>query len=321
LKFSVLDSAPVRRGGTRANALTECLARARLLDDLGCHRLWFTEHHLAPDVASSSPLTLVGQAATQTRQMRLGAGGVMIRNHAPPVAAEQAVTLSLLHPGRVDLGLGRSGGSEPATDVRTRRTVVDYGSFEVDVAETVHHLDRLGADGVQVFVLAGSRETADFAGRQGLGMAVAGHIAPAGMDGAVAAYRDCFRPSAGRDRPWAVLCLPILVANSDDEAWWWFRSVQRRYLDRLRTGGAPMRPPEDAELDWSPSERYRVEAMLDAALVGSDATVRARLHEAARRWVPDEVMAMTDLPDSNMMMSSHARLAELVAALPTAHRA
>jgi luciferase family oxidoreductase group 1 len=316
LRFSALDSAPVRLAGTGADALAECLTRARRLEELGCHRLWFTEHHLAPDVASSSPLTLAGQAATQTRQLRLGAGGVMIRNHAPLIAAEQAVTLSLLHPGRVDVGLGRASGSDLTTDKLIRRTVLNYDSFEDDVAETVHYLDELGADGVQVFVLATSPGTASFAARHGLGLAVAGHIAPAGMDGTLAAYRDCFRARPGRMRPWIVLCLPVLIADSGDEAWWWFRSVQRRYLDRLRTGGAPMRPPEAAELDWSASERYRVEAMLDAALVGSDSTVREHLLDVSRRWAPDEIMAMTDLPDSGMTISSYVRLAGLVADLP-----
>ena len=152
----------------------------------------------------------------------------MIRNHAPLVAAEQVVTLSLLHPGRVDLGLGRSGGSEPATDSRIRRTVLAYDSFEEDVAETVHFVDELGADRVQVFVLGSSKGTASFAGRQGLGLALAGHIEPAGLDGAVAAYRDCFRPQRDQDRPWLVLCLPVLIAETDEEARWWFRSVQRR---------------------------------------------------------------------------------------------
>lgn len=300
----------MRLGATGAQALAECLARARVLDGLGYYRLWFTEHHLAPDVASSSPLTLVGQVATQTRGLRLGAGGVMIRNHAPLVAAEQAVTLSLLHPGRIDLGLGRSGGSDQSTDVMIRRTVLGYNSFEDDVRAAIYHLEHLGADGVQVFVLGSSRETASFDGREGLGMAVAGHIEPAGIDGAVAAYRSCFRPRSGRDRPWVVLCLPILVADSDDEASWWFRRVQRRYLDRLRCGGAPMRPPEAAELDWSASERYRVEAMLAAALVGSDRTVQSRLLDVGRRWAPDEVMAMTDLPDFEATINSHVRLIE-----------
>lgn len=291
------------------------MERARHLDELGCHRLWFTEHHLAPDVASTSPLLLVGQAATGTSHVRLGAGGVMIRNHAPLIAAEQGLTLSVLHPGRVDLGLGRAGGSEPATDVRIRRTPVEYDSFQDDVRETVDTLDRLGAEGVQVFVLASSRETAAFAGREGLGLAVAGHIAPAGIDGALSAYRERFRPRPRRDRPVAVLCLPIMVADSDDEARWWFRSVQRRYLDRLRTGGAPLLPPEAAELDWSASERYRVDGMLDAALVGSAATVRAKLRDVVRRWAPDEVMAMSDLPDSGATLRSYAHLAEITSGL------
>jgi luciferase family oxidoreductase group 1 len=316
MQFSALDSAPVRAGGTAADALAASLARAEHLDALGCHRLWFTEHHLAPDVASSTPLLLAGQAATRTRRLRLGAGGVMIRNHAPLVAAEQAATLSLLHPGRVDVGLGRSGGSEPATDVRIRRTVQDYDTFDDDVRETVHLLDRLGADGVEVFVLAASPGTATFAAREGLGLAVAGHVAPADLDRTVAAYREQFRPRARG--PYVLVCLPVLVAESDDAARWWHRSVEQRYLDRLRTGGAPMRRPEDAALDWSASERYRVGAMLEAALVGSAETVRRRLRDVDRRLAPDEVMAMTDLPDPAVTIDSYTRLAEVVAAVAPA---
>ena len=318
MRFGVLDSAPVCAGGSVADALAGSLARAGRLEELGCHRLWFTEHHLAPDVASSSPLTLVGQAALRTDRMRLGAGGVMIRNHAPLVAAEQAATLSLLHPGRVDVGLGRSGGSEPTTDLRIRRTVLPYDSFDDDVRETVHHLDQLGADGVEVFVLAASPGTATFAAREGLGLGVAGHVAPADMDRTVAAYRERCRPRStlgepGRDRPHVVVCLPVVVGESDDEAHWWHRCVQQRYLDRLRTGGAPLRRPDDVELDWSAGERYRVDGMLEAALVGSADTVRAQLRDVARRLAPDEVMAMTDLPDSEVTVRSYTRLAEIAA--------
>jgi luciferase family oxidoreductase group 1 len=318
VRFGALDSAPVRAGASVGDALAEALARAARLEELGGHRLWFTEHHLAADVASSSPLTLVGAAAARTRRIRLGAGGVMIRNHAPLVAAEQAATLSLLHPGRVDVGLGRSGGSEPATDARIRRTVLAYDSFDDDVRETVHLLDRLGADGVEVFVLAASPATATFAAREGLGLAVAGHVAPADMDRTVAAYREHFRSRGGR--PCVVACLPVLVAGSDDEARWWFRSVQQRYLDRLRTGGAAMRPPDEVELDWSASERYRVEGMLEGALVGSVETVRRRLLDVDRRLAPDEVMAMTDLTDSDVTMRSFAALAEVVTTSPEAAR-
>jgi len=321
VRFSALDSAPVRLGGTGAGALTEALARAGHLDELGCHRLWFTEHHLAPDVASSSPLTLAGQAATRTRRLRLGAGGVMIRNHAPLVAAEQAAMLSALYPGRIDVGLGRSGGSEPTTDLRIRRTVLDYDSFDDDVRETVHHLDVLGADGVEVFVLGASPATAVLAAREGLGLAVAGHVAPADMDRTIAAYRERFRPLPGcdrpcRDHPYVVLCLPIVVADSDDDARRWHRCVQQRYLDRLRTGGAPMRRPDEVDLDWSAGERYRVDGMLEAALVGSADTVRGQLLDVVRRLAPDEVMAMTDLPDPEVTMSSYGRLAEIAESVP-----
>lgn len=315
MKFSVLDSAPVRVDGTGADALTESLVRAQHLDQIGCHRLWFTEHHLAPDVASSSPLTMVGQAASRTTRLRLGAGGVMIRNHPPLVVAEQVVTLSLLYPDRIDLGIGRSGGSDPTTDTRIRRTILDYNSFDEDVTETAHHLAQLGAAGVQMFVLASSSEIARFAGRWGFGLAVAGHVAPTGIEGAITAYRESYRARQEPGHPWIVLCLPILVADSDDNARRWFRSVQRRYLDRLRTGGAPMVPPDAADLDWSASERYRVDGMLEAAIVGSSRTVKRLLDEVQLRWAPDELMAMTDLPNTEITASSHTLLAELISAL------
>jgi luciferase family oxidoreductase group 1 len=242
----------------------------------------------------------------------------MIRNHAPLVAAEQAAMLSQLYPGRLDVGLGRSGGSEPTTDLRIRRTVLDYDSFDDDVRETVHHLGALGADGVEVFVLAATPGTATFAAREGLGLALAGHVAPDGIDRAVAAYRQHFRSWPGRDRPHVVLCLPVLVADSDDEARWWHRCVQQRYLDRLRTGGAPMRRPDEVDLDWSGSERYRVDVMLEAAVVGSADTVRRQLRALVGRLAPDEVMAMADLPDPGVTLRSDALLAEIAAGLTTA---
>jgi alkanesulfonate monooxygenase SsuD/methylene tetrahydromethanopterin reductase-like flavin-dependent oxidoreductase (luciferase family) len=169
---------------------------------------------------------------------------------------------------------------------------------------------------VQVFVLGASPATAVLAAREGLGLAVAGHVAPVDMDRTVAAYRERYRPRPGRDRPCVVLCLPILVAGSDDEARSWHRCVQQRYLDRLRTGGAPMRRPDDVDLDWSASERYRVEGMLEVALVGSADTVRGQLHDVVQRLAPDEVMAMTDLPDPEVTIGSYTGLAEIAESIP-----
>ena len=245
MKFSVLDSAPVRVDGTGAEALTESLERAQQLDQIGCHRLWFTEHHLAPDVASTSPLTMVGQVAARTTNLRLGAGGVMIRNHPPLVVAEQAATLSLLYPDRIDLGIGRSGGSDHTTDTRIRRTIMDYNTFDEDVDETIYLLGQLGATEVTVFILASSPDTAQFAGRRGLGLAVAGHVAPAGIESAITAYRESFRArqqagptlggavSAGPHR--AVRCgRPVVVPQRST-------ALPRSTAHRWGADGAPCR--------------------------------------------------------------------------------
>jgi hypothetical protein len=123
-------------------------------------------------------------------------------------------------------------------------------------------------------------------------------VAPAVIEDGVTAYRECFPPQSGSPRAWTVLCLPIVIAAWTTGARWWFRSVRRRFLDRLRTGGAPMRPPQDAEPDWSTSERYLV-AMLAAGVVGSDTTVESCSQEVRRRLTPEEVMAMTDLPHTS----------------------
>ena len=189
----MLDSAPVRAGGTVADALAESLARAGHLDELGCHRLWFTEHHLAP---TSRRARRSRWSARRRPDAPDAAGGRRGDDPQPRAAGRRRAGRHAVAavPGRVDVGLGRSGGSEPTTDLRIRRTVSHYDSFEDDVRETVHHLDRLGADGVEVFVLAASPGTAVFAAREGLGLAVAGHVAPADMDRTVAAYRERFRP-------------------------------------------------------------------------------------------------------------------------------
>ena len=271
----MLDSAPVRVDGTGAEALTESLERAQQLDQIGCHRLWFTEHHLAPDVASTSPLTMVGQVAARTTNLRLGAGGVMIRNHPPLVIAEQAATLSLLYPDRIDL---ESVGPAVRTTRPTRGSVERSWTTTASTrtsSETIHLLGATRCQrggGVRPGELTGDREVRR---PPGLGPGRGRPRRPGGhreRDHRLSRVVPC--PAAAQ--PWVVLCLPVVIAQSDADARWWFRSVQRRYLDRLRTGGAPMVLPADADLDWSASESYRVDGMLEAAIVGSPGTVKLR---------------------------------------------
>ena len=225
----------------------------------------------------------------------------MIRNHAPLVAAEQAAMLSALYRGSTSGWAGPVARSRGR--MRIRRTVVDYDGFEDDVQETVHHLDGLGRRraGLRPGVLprhGGLRRA------RRLGLAVAGHIAR-GLDGAVAAYQDasvpfrsCDRPS---DHPYVMLCLPVLVADSDDEAAVVASSPAALPGPVAHRGS---RCADEVDLDWSTGERYRVDGMLEAALVGSADTVRGQLLDVVRRLAPDEVMAMTDLPDPEVTMSS-----------------
>ncbi|TIC81767.1 MsnO8 family LLM class oxidoreductase [Nocardioides sp. GY 10127] len=313
---------PAAAGDAVGTALARALVRAERLDALGAHRVWFTELHAGRpgdgDAASSDPLLLAALAAQRTTRVRLGAGGVMSRNHSPFLVAERARLVAALAPGRVDLGLGSASGGDDRTDAWIRRTPVPYESFADDVRETLGFLDASSAgvagSGVEPVLLVGSRAGGELAGRLGLPVALAGHVAPDGVPAAVRAYRESFRPRPGGPAaPHVVACLPVLVAECDEAARHRFRSVQRRALDRVRHGGRPLVACEDAVLDWSAAERYRAEGQLAAAVTGSPATVAAALREVLAAWGADELLAVTDLPCAEHVDESDRLLLELTA--------
>jgi luciferase family oxidoreductase group 1 len=305
--LSVLDLATVAKGATAADALADTARLARIVEALGYHRIWVAEHHGMPAVASSAPAVLIGHLADATTTLRVGAGGVMLPNHAPLVVAEQFATLEALHPGRIDLGLGRAPGTDPAT-ARALRRSADLGAehFPEDVVELIRYL--VDDDGPattpapvpgrgylpQVWLLGSSTFSAQLAGMLGLPFSFAFHFAPALVDEAVALYRANFRRTGLSADPYVMVAASVLCADTDEEADF-LAGPSRLSMLQLRKGtpSPVVSPDEAAAYDYSPAERALVEATTADHAVGDPETVHTKLAALVERTGADELMLST----------------------------
>jgi luciferase family oxidoreductase group 1 len=328
--LSVLDIVPVHSGQSVGEALRETLALARHVEALGYRRHWFAEHHAMPSIASAAPALLVGQVAAATRTIRVGAGGVMLPNHAPLVVAEQFGTLEALFPGRIDLGLGRAPGTDPQTMRALRRhdAAVDddfpdqlaellgffRGDFPVD--HPYHRIAAVPARGHEppVWLLGSSGYSAHLAGVLGLPFAFAHHFSQQNTLPALALYRDRFRPSAARATPHAMVGVAVIVAEDDATAQRLARPAALAFL-RLRQGRlGPFPSLADAEAHpWSPAEREFLADWLAINVVGGPASVRAQLERLLAATRADELMVLTAIPDHEARLRSYTLLRELQA--------
>ena len=305
--LSVLDLATIGSGQTAAGALADTTRLAVEVERLGFHRLWVAEHHGMPMVASSSPAVLIGHLADATTTLRVGAGGVMLPNHAPLVVAEQFGTLEALHPGRIDLGLGRAPGTDPAT-ARALRRSQDLGAdtFPDDVVELIHYLapsDRPATHPASVpgrgylpelWLLGSSGFSAQLAGMLGLPFAFAYHFAPGMLDAAVALYRRHFAPSFLLDAPRLLVAVSVLCADTEEEARW-LAGPSALATVQLRTGrlGPLATPEEAAAYRFTEAEAALVRETTATHLIGDPAAVRAGLEDLAERTGADELMLST----------------------------
>ncbi len=305
--LSVLDLATVARGSTPADALAETTRLAGLIETLGFHRMWVAEHHGMPAVASSAPAVLIGHLADATTTLRVGAGGVMLPNHAPLVIAEQFATLEALHPGRIDLGLGRAPGTDPVTAHALRRAG-DLGpdNFPHDVVELIDYL--APSDGPpthpapvpgrgylpEVWLLGSSTFSAQLAGLLGLPFAFAYHFSPGQLDLALERYRSVFQPSAVLGRPYAMVAVSVLCAPVQAEAEWLAGPSALAVL-QLRTGrlGPLPSPEEAAAYRYTPDERTVVESATSTHLIGDPDSVLRGLADLQCRTGADELMLST----------------------------
>jgi luciferase family oxidoreductase group 1 len=309
IPFSVLDLAPVTEGSTPQQAFTHSLDLARWTEQLGYKRYWLAEHHNMPGIASAATAVLIGHIAGGTSKIRVGAGGIMLPNHAPLQVAEQFGTLTSLYPGRIDLGLGRAPGTDQPTARALRRYYEAAETFPNDVqellayfepattAQLVRAVPGAGLD-VPVWLLGSSLFSAQLSAALGLPFAFASHFAPDQMDEAVRLYRRDFKPSARLSEPYAMLGVNVVASESDDEARRLFTTQQQSFIN-LRRGRPGLIPPpiDDIETYWTPTEKYGVERALACAVVGDPDTVREGLAAFIDRHRPDELMVTANIFD------------------------
>lgn len=331
--FSVLDLAPVVEGGTPGQALHDSIELARTAEELGYHRMWVAEHHNMPGIASSAPSVLIAHLAGATTTLRLGSGGVMLPNHPPLVVAEQFGMLEALHPGRIDLGIGRAPGTDPNTARALRRSTdpLSAEDFPQQFGELLGFFD--GAfpedhpyrsisavpgrgDRPSVWLLGSSGFSAQLAGMLGLPFSFAHHFAAANTLPALKLYRDSFRPSAVLDRPYAMVAASVTCADTDEEA---ERLAKPGWLSflRLRTGHpGPLPTVEAAEAyPYTDLDRAMIADRAASAIVGSPETVRAGLADLLSRTDADELMITNQIPGQKARLHSFSLVADLRATL------
>ncbi len=324
----MLDLVAVRDGGTVADALQIALRTAQHAEKLGFTRYWLAEHHNMAGIASSATAVLIGHIAGGTSRIRVGSGGIMLPNHAPLVVAEAFGTLAELYPGRIDLGLGRAPGTDPATMRALRRNRVETEEdFPRDVAELQRLLgpatpgQRLTATpgaGTQVpiWLLGSSLFSAQLAAQQGLPYAFASHFAPRMLHQAIDLYRNLFQPSAAWPKPYVTIGVPLIAAPTDEEAEYLASSTYQRVLGILTGARGLLQPPvENYAAQLQPQERAAIGDFLAAGVIGGPDTVRAGLQRLADATGADEFMLVSDVYDPALRLRSLEIAAQAHAAL------
>lgn len=321
-RLSILDLAFVAEGSTPADAFRNTLDLAQRAERLGYHRFWLAEHHNMVGVASAATAVVIGYVAAGTRTIRVGAGGIMLPNHAPLVVAEQFGTLESLYPGRIDLGLGRAPGADPGTARALRRSNDSADHFPDDVLELQGYFDpppqgatvrAVPGAGLKVplWILGSSLFGAQLAAKLGLPYAFAAQFAPASLLPALQIYREGFTPSKQLDRPYAAVGVNVIAADTDAEAIRLFTSAQQQFTSLVRGAPGRLPPPiDDIESYWTPSEKVHVDRMLACSFVGSRETVRDRLKEFVRQTSVDEIFAASAIYDHAARVRSYEILRE-----------
>jgi len=322
--YSVLDLAPICEGGDAAQTLRSSLDLARHAERLGYARYWLAEHHNMPGIASSATSLVIGHVAAGTSRIRVGAGGIMLPNHAPLVIAEQFGTLATLFPGRIDLGLGRAPGTDPRTAHALRRNLSgDSDAFPEDVVELLTYLGKprpgqrvhaIPGEGteVPVWILGSSLFGASLAAALGLPFAFASHFAPAFLMEAIAVYRSKFQPSEWLAAPRLMVGSTVIVAPTDEEARFHFSSLQQAFLNLRSNRPGRLPPPRTGfEAGLTDMERALLDEALSCAFVGAPETVRRGLQGFLERTGADELIVSTQIHDHAARMRSYALLAEV----------
>ena len=324
-KFSLLELASVREDETITDTLRHSLCYAQRADELGFERFWLAEHHNMEGIASAATSVLIGHIASGTKRIKVGSGGIMLPNHPPLVIAEQFGTLACLYPGRIELGLGRAPGTDAITMRALRRDMRAADDFPQEVGllqqllaplkpgQKLKAIPGAGTE-VPIWLLGSSLFSAQLAAQRGLPYAFAGHFAPRLVREALHIYRESFQPSETLNKPYAMLGLPLIAADTDREARYLATTSHQRILSLLRGNPLWLKPPvDDMTPLWSPEEEAAVKDFLGLAVVGGPDTVREQLETVCRELPVDEFMFTIDIYDP----AHRSRALEILAALRT----
>ncbi|TGL87170.1 LLM class flavin-dependent oxidoreductase [Leptospira congkakensis] len=322
-QLSILDLVFINEGNTPKDALANSVRVAQAAESLGYHRIWVAEHHNFPSIASAATSVVIGHLAGHTKSIRIGAGGIMLPNHSPLVIAEQFGTLESLYPGRIDLGLGRAPGTDQLTLRALRRDAMSSQTFPEDVKELLSYFEDDGnqlqvraipgtGTHVPVWILGSSLFGAQLAAMFGLPYAFASHFAPDALMEAITIYRKQFRPSQYLDKPYVMVGVNVIAAETDKEASFLFTSSQQSFTRILRNRRGTFPPPiEDIESYWSPEEKQIASRMLSYSVVGSPETVKAGITKVLEETKADELMTVTSVYDTDAKIKSLELLAKL----------
>lgn len=324
IPVSVLDLATIVEGETPANAFKRSLALAQDAERLGYTRYWFAEHHNMESVASAATSVLITYVAGGTKTIRVGAGGIMLPNHAPLIIAEQFGTLESLYPKRIDLGLGRAPGTDGLTAMALRRNLQSGAdSFPGDVIELIGYLGprvesaRVRAipgegTGVPVWLLGSSTYSAQLAAHLGLPFAFAAHFAPTYLEEALQLYKEKFQPSQYLQQPYALACINVIAAATDSEAARLATSFYQVFLGLIRNKRKPLQPPVDEDLlDWTEPEKLALQQMMKYSFIGSPDKVKEQLQSFLDRTGVDEIMVASHIYDLEAKMKSYGLVAPM----------
>jgi luciferase family oxidoreductase group 1 len=322
IPVSVLDLATIVEGDGPQQAFRKSKELAQLAEKLGYNRYWFAEHHNMESVASSATSVLIGYIAGATTSIRVGSGGVMLPNHAPLVIAEQFGTLESLYPGRIDLGIGRAPGTDGITSMALRRHLQgNIDDFPNDVMETINYLGpkdpnaRVRAipgegTGVPVWLLGSSTYSAQLAAHLGLPFAFASHFAPTHLYDALNIYRERFKPSQFLKEPYALACVNVIAAETDEEAQRLATSFYVLFLGLIRNKRRPLQAPVDSmEGIWSEAEKAAVQQMMQFSFIGSANTVKKNLESFIATTGVQEIMVASHIFDHSLKLRSYEMIA------------
>ncbi|MGI8495547.1 MAG: LLM class flavin-dependent oxidoreductase [Pyrinomonadaceae bacterium] len=324
IPFSVLDLSPVFEGETAGDALRKTLSLAQYVEQLGYKRFWLAEHHNMPGIASAATSVVIGFVAGNTERIRVGSGGIMLSNHAPIVIAEQFGTLESLYPGRIDLGLGRAPGTDRPATMALRRTLNNLGEefpeqleelrffFQKPVEhQKVQAVPGAGLD-IPIWLLSSSGFSAQLAGILGLPFAFAAHFSPEYTLPSLELYRKTFQPSDDLQKPYAMVALNIIAAETDEEAEFLATSQCQSFLNLVRQTPGKIPPPvEDMDLIWNAQEKTLVNSRTGGSIIGSKETVKRKLERFLDETKADEIMVNAMIFNQEKRLRSYEIVAEI----------